>query len=94
MKKVEMLKAVVGKVEGLKAKDVEAVLKAFVEVVKEEVAQGGEVKLEDIATFKTKEVKGREGRTMTTTLKGVTRDIVIPTTQDHKSATVKAGPRP
>lgn len=60
MKKQELVSRVATRA-GLRKKDVEAVLDAFVEVVKEALKRGESVRLVGFGTFKIQERKGRRG---------------------------------
>lgn len=61
MNKSELVAAMAAKAE-LSKKDTEKVLKAFEEVVTEELAKGGKVQLVGFGTFEVRERKAREGR--------------------------------
>jgi nucleoid DNA-binding protein len=60
MTKLETLKAVVGKVEGATQKQVEEILKAYAEVVKEGIVKGEEVVAIGLGKFASKDVAERE----------------------------------
>lgn len=61
MNKTELIEAIV-KESGLKKKDAEAALSAFVEVVEKALAKGEKVQLVGFGTFETKKRAAREGR--------------------------------
>lgn len=61
MNKSELITAIAAKTE-LSKKDSEKVLKAFVEVVTEELAEGGKLQLIGFGTFDVAERTAREGR--------------------------------
>lgn len=61
MNKVE-LSAAIANETGLSKKDTEAVVKAFVDVVTEELKKGGKVQLVGFGTFEVSERAAREGR--------------------------------
>lgn len=61
MNKVE-LSAAIASETGLSKKDSEAVVKAFVDVVTEELKKGGRVQLVGFGTFEVSERAAREGR--------------------------------
>lgn len=61
MNKPELVTALAGKA-GMTKKDAEIVIKAFVEIVEEELAVGGEVKLVGFGTFSVAKRNEREGR--------------------------------
>lgn len=61
MNKVE-LAAAVAKETGLSRKDADAAVKAFVDVVTEELKKGGKVQLVGFGTFEVSERSAREGR--------------------------------
>ncbi len=61
MNKVE-LSAAIANETGLSKKDSEAVVKAFVDVVTEELKKGGKVQLVGFGTFEVAERSAREGR--------------------------------
>ncbi len=61
MNKVE-LSAAIANETGLSKKDSEAVVKAFVDVVTEELKKGGKVQLVGFGTFEVQERAAREGR--------------------------------
>ncbi len=61
MNKVE-LSAKIADVAGLSKKEAEAVVKAFVDVVTEELKKGGKVQLVGFGTFEVSERAAREGR--------------------------------
>lgn len=61
MNKTELIEAIV-KESGLKKKDAEAALTAFVEVVEKALAKGEKVQLVGFGTFETKKRAAREGR--------------------------------
>ena len=61
MNKVE-LSAAIASETGLSKKDSEAVVKAFVDVVTEELKKGGKVQLVGFGTFEVSERAAREGR--------------------------------
>ncbi len=61
MNKVE-LSAEIANETGLSRKDAEAAVKAFVDVVTEELKKGGKVQLVGFGTFKVSERAAREGR--------------------------------
>ncbi len=61
MNKVE-LSAAIANETGLSKKDSEAVVKAFVDVVTEELKKGGKVQLVGFGTFEVSERAAREGR--------------------------------
>lgn len=61
MNRVE-LSAAIANETGLSRKDSEAVVKAFVDVVTEELQKGGKVQLVGFGTFEVSERAAREGR--------------------------------
>jgi DNA-binding protein HU-beta len=61
MNKTELVAAIAAKSE-LSKKDAEKALKAFSDVVSEELAQGGKVQLVGFGTFEVSERAAREGR--------------------------------
>ena len=61
MNKTQLVNKLAERTE-LKKKDVAAVLEAFVETVKEELAEGGKVQLVGFGTFKVQERAARNGR--------------------------------
>ena len=61
MNKTELVAAMADQT-GLTKKDVEAVLKAFTDVVSGELKKGGKVKLVGFGTFEVSERAAREGR--------------------------------
>lgn len=61
MNKVELAAAIAGET-GLSRKDAEAAVKAFVDVVTDELKQGGKVQLVGFGTFEVSERAAREGR--------------------------------
>ena len=61
MNKVE-LSAAIANETGLSRKDAEAAVKAFVDVVTEELKKGGKVQLVGFGSFETKERNARVGR--------------------------------
>jgi DNA-binding protein HU-beta len=61
MNKTELVAAIAEKSE-LSKKDAEKALKAFSDVVSEELAQGGKVQLVGFGTFEVSERAAREGR--------------------------------
>ncbi len=61
MNKAELITAMASKTE-LSKKDVELALKAFVDVVTEELKNGGKIQLVGFGTFDTSERAAREGR--------------------------------
>ena len=61
MNKSELVTAIAARTE-LSKKDSEKVLKAFVDVVTEELAQGGKIQLVGFGTFDVTERAAREGR--------------------------------
>ena len=61
MNKTELVAAIAEKA-GLSKKDAEAALKAFAEIVEEELVQGGRVQLVGFGTFEVSERPAREGR--------------------------------
>ena len=61
MNKTELIAAVADKA-GLSKKDAEKAVKAFSEVVAEELANGGKVQLVGFGTFEVSERAAREGR--------------------------------
>ena len=61
MNKTELIAAVAGKAE-ISKKDSEKVLKAFVDVVTEELVKGDKVQLVGFGTFEVSERPAREGR--------------------------------
>ena len=61
MNKVE-LSAAIASETGLSKKDSEAVVKAFVDVVTDELQKGGKVQLVGFGTFEVSERAAREGR--------------------------------
>ena len=62
MNKTELVAAMADQT-GLTKKDVDAVLKAFTDVVSGELKKGGKVQLVGIGTFEVSERAAREGRT-------------------------------
>ena len=65
MNKTELIAAIAGQAEVSK-KDAEKVLKAFTDVVAEELKNGGKVQLVGFGTFEVSERKAREGRNPST----------------------------
>ena len=61
MNKTELVAAIAEKA-GLSKKDAEVALKAFAEIVEEELVQGGRVQLVGFGTFEVSERPAREGR--------------------------------
>lgn len=61
MNKVE-LSAAIANVTGLSKKDSETAVKAFIDVVTEELKKGGKVQLVGFGTFEVSERAAREGR--------------------------------
>ncbi len=61
MNKTELV-AAMAKVSGVSKKDTEAVLKAFTEVVSEELKKGEKIQLVGFGTFEVSERAAREGR--------------------------------
>ena len=61
MNKTELI-AAMAEVSGVSKKDTEAVLKAFTEVVSEELKKGEKVQLVGFGTFEVSERAAREGR--------------------------------
>ncbi len=61
MNKTELIEAIV-KESGLKKKDAEAGLAAFIEVVEKALAKGDKVQLVGFGTFEAKKRAAREGR--------------------------------
>ena len=61
MNKTQLVEAIV-KETGLKKKDAEAALKAFIDVVSEELKKGEKVQLVGFGTFEVSERAAREGR--------------------------------
>ena len=61
MNKAELIASMAEKSQ-LTKKDAEAALKAFIETVKEELADGGKIQLIGFGTFETRERAAREGR--------------------------------
>lgn len=61
MNKVELSAAIAEKA-GISKKDADAAVKAFVDVVTEELKKGGKVQLVGFGTFETSERAAREGR--------------------------------
>ena len=61
MNKVELV-AAMAEQSGVSKKDTEAVLKAFTEVVAQELKKGGKVQLVGFGTFDVSERSAREGR--------------------------------
>lgn len=61
MNKTELI-AAMANTSGVSKKDTEAVLKAFTEVVGEELKKGGKVQLVGFGTFEVSERAAREGR--------------------------------
>lgn len=61
MNKAELVTAIAAKTE-LSKKDAEKALKAFVDVVTEELTQGGKIQLVGFGTFDITERAAREGR--------------------------------
>ncbi len=84
MNKSELVAAMVEKT-GLTKKDTEKVLKAFEEVVTEELTAGGKVQLVGFGTFDVTHRKAREGRNPKTEEK-----IMIPATKAPKFRAGKA----
>lgn len=60
MTKSELLKSITGKVEGTTQKQIETILKAYAEVVKETIVAGDEVPLLGLGKFCAKDVAERE----------------------------------
>ena len=82
MNKTELIAAIAGQAEVYK-KDAEKVLKAFTDVVAEELKNGGKVQLVGFGTFEVSERAAREGRNPLT---GETMQIAA-----SKSPKFKAG---
>ena len=82
MNKTELIAAIAGQAEVSK-KDAEKVLKAFTDVVAEELKNGGKVQLVGFGTFEVSERAAREGRNPLT---GETMQIAA-----SKSPKFKAG---
>ena len=82
MNKTELIKAIAGQAE-VSQKDAEKVLKAFTDVVAEELKNGGKVQLVGFGTFEVSERAAREGRNPLT---GETMQIAA-----SKSPKFKAG---
>ena len=61
MNKTELV-AAMAKETNLSKKDVEDVLKSFVDVVSKELKNGGKIQLVGFGTFESRERKAREGR--------------------------------
>lgn len=61
MNKTELV-AAVAETAGLSKKDAEAAVKAFTEVVSEELKKGGKIQLVGFGTFEVSERAAREGR--------------------------------
>lgn len=61
MNKSELVAAIADKLNGITKKDIEAVLNALPEVVKETVANGKDVKLTGFLTFSKKDVPAKSG---------------------------------
>lgn len=61
MNKTELV-AAVAETAGLSRKDAEAAVKAFTEVVSEELKKGGKIQLVGFGTFEVSERAAREGR--------------------------------
>lgn len=61
MKKAELVAAIAEKTE-LSKKDAEKAVKAFTEVVEEELKKGGKIQLVGFGTFEVSERAAREGR--------------------------------
>ena len=61
MNKAELITAMAAKAD-LSKKDVEATLKAFIDVVTEELKKGEKIQLVGFGTFETSERAAREGR--------------------------------
>ena len=62
MNKTELAAAIAAKA-GLSKKDAEAAVKAFIDVVSEELKDGGKVQLVGFGTFEVSERSARQGRT-------------------------------
>ena len=82
MNKTELIAAIAGKTE-LSRKDAEKALKAFTEVVEEELKKGEKIQLVGFGTFEVSERAAREGRNPQT---GETMQIAA-----SKSPKFKAG---
>ena len=82
MNKTELIAAIAEKTE-LSRKDAEKALKAFTEVVEEELKKGGKIQLVGFGTFEVSERAAREGRNPQT---GETMQIAA-----SKSPKFKAG---
>lgn len=82
MNKTELINTVSQKTE-LNTKDVSSVLNAMLDVIKEELSKGNEVKLTNFGTFKASERSERKGRNPQTG-----EELTIPAT---KVPTFKAG---
>ena len=65
MKKAELVAAIAEKTE-LSKKDAEKAVKAFTEVVEEELKKGGKIQLVGFGTFEVAERAAREGRNPST----------------------------
>ena len=84
MNKAELVSAIAEKTE-LKKVDAEKAVKAFVEVVTEELKKGGKVQLVGFGTFEVSKRAAREGRTPQTK-----KTIKIPATNAAKFKAGKA----
>ena len=84
MNKNELITAVAEK-SGLTKKDSEKVLKAFTEIVTEELKKGGKVQMIGFGTFETVEREGREGRNPRTGEKVTYGPTVIPRFKPSKN---------
>ena len=62
MNKVELVKAIGEKAEGITKKDIEAILSTFVDVVEDTVATGEKVTLVGFGTFESRARAARVGR--------------------------------
>ncbi len=81
MNKAELIEAMAGQTE-LTKKDVEKVLKSFVDVVSSELKKGGKVQLVGFGTFEVAERAAREGRNPST---GETMKIAASKTPKFKA---------
>ena len=84
MNKTELVAAVAEQAD-ISKKDAEKVLKAFVDVVTEEMKKGEKVQLVGFGTFEVSERAAREGRNPQTG-----KDIVIPASKSPKFKAGKA----
>lgn len=82
MTKLELLKGIVKKAEGVSQKDVDAVLVALGEVIEDAVKNGDKVTIPKIGVFSVKEVSERRGTIYLGNRKG--EEYVVPQHKEPK----------